>query len=505
MKKLISVLLIIALISGVLISCGDNSGTTEKTDANADGNIPAAGENQEGAENTAQTERLKPDLPEKDFEGYTFTFFAHRIDYAGDWVGDGDPRELVAEMNDAGKEVENGEPINDAVYKRNLTIKEKYNINIKMLTSPDDVGTLKKAVKAGDSAYDAAVIFNNLVPGVVTSNLLVNVEELNYIDLDKPWWDPAVKSMSIANQNYLMAGDLLILDNEATTGIMFNKDLLAQLAIELPYDMVKSGKWTMDAMNNIIKGTARDLNGDGIMDKEDRWGFSVSTDTLHALLVSGGGSLAEKDADDIPYMSFTSEKNMAIIGKAMNLMYNPEYVVNVHGRDAEFPAYTMFEENKFVFYWMRMRVVERFRGMEANFGIIPMPKFDENQEKYLSVVNPYTGVLLGVPKSADDLDRVSIILEALSAESKYTLQPAYYDVALQRKYVRDNESGEMLDIIFGSRVYDIGGVYSFGNVFIDFIELSRKNNRDVISYYEKKIGAMNKAIDKTVEAFRSMD
>ena len=499
MKKfisLISFILIIVLISGMLISCGGGK-PSEKTDTNVENNIPAAEDNKNAAEDNANA-RIEPDLPEKDFDGYTFTFFAHRIDYAGDWVGDGDPRELVAEE-------ENGEPINDAVYKRNRAIEAKYNINIRMLTNSDDVGTLKKAVKAADKTYDAAVIFNNLVPGVVTANLLVNVEELNYIDLDKPWWDPAVKSMSIANQNYLMAGDLLILDNEATTGIMFNKDLLAQLAIDLPYDMVKTGKWTMDAMNNIIKGAAMDLNGDGIMNKEDRWGFSVSTDTLHALLVSGGGSLAIKDENDIPYMCFTNEKNLAIINKAMDLMYNPEYVINVHGRDVEFPAYSMFEENKFVFYWMRMRVVERFRGMEANFGIIPMPKFDEAQDKYYSVVNPYTGVMLGVPKSAEDLDRVSIILEALSAESKYTLQPAYYDIVLQRKYVRDDESSEMLDIIFDSRVYDIGGVYSFGNVFIDFIELSRKNDRNVISYYDKKIGAMNKAIDKVVDAFQTMD
>jgi len=495
MKKIIfiiSVIFVAALLSGILLSCGDS-----KPNENNDGNNNAVEpDNQGDGEDTAQA-RIEPDLPDKDFEGYTFTFFAHQINYAGDWVGDGDPRELVSEEED-------GEPINDAVYKRNRTIEAKYNIDIKMITNSDDVGTLRKAVNSGDDIYDAAVMFNNLVPGVVTANLLVNIEDLPYVDLSKPWWDPAVNSMSIANKNYLMAGDLLILDNEATSGLMFNKDLMADLEIELPYKLVNEGKWTMDAMNEMIKDTAADLNGDGKMDKNDRWGFGASTDTLHALLVSGGGSLAVKNEDDIPYMSFTDQKNLAIIDKAMNLMYNPEYVVNLHGRDVEFPMHAMFEENKFVFVWIRMRVVEFFRGMEANFGIIPMPKYDEAQKNYYSVVNPYTGVMLGVPKSAQDLERVSIILEALSAESRYTLQPAYYDVVLQRKYMRDDESSEMLDIIFNSRVYDIGGVYSFGNVFIDFIELSRKNDRNVMSYYEKKIGAMEKAIDKVVDTFQSM-
>jgi len=151
-----------------------------------------------------------------------------------------------------------------------------------------------------------------------------------------------------------------------------------------------------------------------------------------------------------------------------------------------------------------MRVVEKFRGMEANFGIVPLPKFDEAQTQYYSVVNPYTGVLLGVPKSVQDLERTSIILEAMAAESRYTLQPAYYDVVLQRKYTRDDESQEMLDIIFGNRIYDIGAVYSFGNVFLDFIALCNKSNRDVVSYYDKKSGAMQKAIDKLVALIDTM-
>jgi len=143
--------------------------------------------------------------------------------------------------------------------------------------------------------------------------------------------------------------------------------------------------------------------------------------------------------------------------------------------------------------------------MEANFGILPLPKFDEDQKNYYSVVNPYTGVMLGVPKSASELERVSIILEAMCAESKYTLQPAYYDIVLQRKYTRDEESSEMLDIIFNSRVYDIGSVYSFGNVFLDYIALCNKSDRNVVSYYEKKMGAMERAIDKVVDTFQSMD
>jgi len=505
MKKFISLLSIIslllsaALISGILISCGSNSPANME---NTDNNISADNQDgeQSGDENKTDA-RIEPELPEMDFGGYAFTFLAHLYD-GDDWVSTV-PLEILAEE-------EMGEPVNDAVFKRNLKIKEKYNIDIKMVAVSDESGTMKKAVAAGDDVYDAAVMFNNNIPGIVTAGVLTNIANLPYIDLSKPWWDPAANSMSIDNKNYLLAGDLLILDNEATNAMLFNKDLIADLGLEMPYKLAGEGKWTMDRLNEYIKGAAADLNGDGkITPEDDRWGLIAFNDTLHAFLVAGGGALAVKDENDLPQIDFTSQRNLAVIEKSMDIMYNADDVLNVQSRTASADwskiFYGAFEENRALFMWIRMRVVEKYRGMEANFGIIPMPKFDEAQENYCSVVNPYTGVMLGVPKSASEFERISIILEALAAESKYTLQPAYYDIVLQRKYARDEESSEMLDIIFNSRVYDIGSVYSFGNVFLDFIALCNRSDRNIASYYDKNIGKMERAIDKVVDTLESMD
>ena len=509
-KKIISLMLIAAMLAGILISCGN---TQKSPEGATDGNDnAAAADNTDtgtaGDEGKIDENRINPELPDTDFGGYTFTFLAHLYE-GDDWVGT-EPFELVAERQD-GKEVQNGEPINDAVYKRNLKIKEKYNINIKMIAESDEKGAVDKAVKAGDSLYDAVLMFNNNIPGIVTGDLLTNVKNLPYINLDKPWWDPAVNAMSIANKNFLLGGDLLILDNEATNVLLFNKELMASTGMDLPYNLAKEGKWTMDRFIEYMRGASSDLNGDGKMDwKNDRWGFVAFNDTLHALFVGGGGALAAKNEDDLPYMDFTSPRNISVLEKVMDIMYNKEEVLNVQSdisvvADWTPAFYNSFPEGRALFQWARLRVVEKYRGMEAEFGILPMPKFDETQENYYSAVNPYTGVLLGVPKNADNLERISIILEALAAESKYTLQPAYYDIVLQRKYVRDDESSEMLDIIFNSRTYDIGSVYSFGSVFTDFIALCNQSNRNVTSFYEKKSGPMGRAIDKVVGIVESMD
>jgi ABC-type glycerol-3-phosphate transport system substrate-binding protein len=507
MKKIISLMLIMALLAGILIACGEKSGNTGDKDKETKSD--SSGTEQNDAESD-QDVKILPELPDVTYDKFTFTFLAHKGDEGWDWIVP-EPRELVAELNEAGQEIENSEPINDAVYKRNSIIKEKYGIEIKMFADGNEPSILKKTVNAGDSTYDAVMIYNNNVPGVVTGNLLMEVSELPYLDLSKPWWDPGVNAMSVANKQFLLAGDLLILDNEATNAIIFNKDLMQNLGIELPYVLAKEGKWTMDKLIEMTKGTETDLNGDGVLKfADDRFSLMVFNDTLQALLVAGGGTFAAKDENDIPYMSFAEPRNLSVLEKAMDLMYtnaNPG-VLNIQKiGQAQWPNayYDTFQEDRALFMWIRMRVVEKFRGMESNFGILPMPKYDEAQSDYCSLVNPYTGVMLGVPKTTGDPERTSVILEALSAESKYTLRPAYYETVLTRKYMRDEESEEMLDIIFGSQVYDIGGVYSFGGVFGDFNSLANKEDRNIISYYEKKIAAMDKAIAKVVDQFENMD
>ena len=502
--RIIFLILVIMLVISILVSCGNKEGDNSAANDNDNNNSAV---NDVIVEEKQEEVKILPELPDVTFDGHVFTFLSHQEGVAGwDWVTM-DPRELFAEE-------ETGDPINDAVYTRNAIIEEKYDIKIEMVTNTDERSLLRKTVNAGDDAYDAVIIYNNNVPGTITADLLMEISYLPHIDLSKPWWDPSVNSMSVANKQFLLAGDLLILDNEATNGIIFNKDLMADLGMELPYNMVKEGKWTMDKMLELTKGAEADLNGDGVLDYDsDRFGFMVFNDTLQALLVAGGGAFAQKDKDDIPYMSFAEPKNLNVLEKAMNLMFkndNPS-VFNVQSVDAGTgnatwmrAYYDTFQENRALFMWIRMRVVEAFRGMDANFGIIPMPKYDEAQPNYCSLVNPYTGVLMGVPKSAGDLERTSIILESLSAESKYTLQPAYYDIALNRKFTRDEESSEMLDIIFSSRVYDIGGVYSFGSVFSDFNTLASNQDRNIMSYYEKKSASMENAIAKLVATFETI-
>jgi len=111
----------------------------------------------------------------------------------------------------------------------------------------------------------------------------------------------------------------------------------------------------------------------------------------------------------------------------------------------------------------------------------------------------------GVHKYAIPTFQKIHILEALSAESKYTLRPAYYDVTLKTKMARDEDSSDMLDIIFRNRVWDIGEISNFGDFGWQLIALSMKNDSNIASLFEKRQGAMQKDIDKAIGKFEALD
>jgi hypothetical protein len=164
----------------------------------------------------------------------------------------------------------------------------------------------------------------------------------------------------------------------------------------------------------------------------------------------------------------------------------------------------MFGNNQALFYMQIMELVVRLRAMEIDFGVLPYPKLDASQENYYSTVGSWHSGFICVPIGQEDQSRTGAILEALAAESMYTLLPAYYDIALKGKLVRDEESEEMLDLIFGSKVFDLGWIYQIGNYNEEIMNQLRNNRRDFTSMYERGHGRAERNIERINEAFENI-
>jgi hypothetical protein len=109
------------------------------------------------------------------------------------------------------------------------------------------------------------------------------------------------------------------------------------------------------------------------------------------------------------------------------------------------------------------------KDTEFTYGVLPVPKYDERQEFYRtwthSVGSCYS-VVSAIPDEQTEL--VGNILEAMAILSHQKLKPAYYDTMLTSRNIRDEESAEMLDLIFQNRIYDMAMYFAtlgLDNVF----------------------------------------
>jgi len=95
--------------------------------------------------------------------------------------------------------------------------------------------------------------------------------------------------------------------------------------------------------------------------------------------------------------------------------------------------------------------------------------------------------------------------ELLAYESLMTTMPAYYDVLLTGKLARDDESVEMLNIIFSNIVYDMGmNYFGFDTGFMALFYMipfmiGRDKSTDLASYYSKNEKAANTMINRLFE------
>jgi len=500
MKKII-ICLVLAAALVFLAACG--GGPDQDKIANTA--EPDAGVSESGAEPDAgqPEERRYPDLEARDFGGHDFRFLTRSLAHNPDWVGL-DHRDIYAEK-------ENGDIINDAVYIRNKKIEEKYNIIISETVTKDFIGDTRKTIKAGEDIYDVVCPHISEVAPLAQEGNFIDLFKIPGMDLSEPWWNQGcIRDLSIIRKLFVIQGDLLILDNDALEVMIFSKTLIKDNGFGSPYDMVKNGEWTIDVLIEMSKAVSRDLNGDGQMYiKDDLFGCIVVAGSSNSFMVAGNEKVAAKDENDLPVITFGSERGYRVLDAISRLMLDENSVVHLHRYEGQFPIYEeqvkMFSENRALFSWIRMRIVESLRAMETDFGIIPLPKLDKQQEKYITNNNPINGAGLSVPNTAGNLERTGMILEDLCAESRYILQPAYYELNLRGKFVRDDESQEMLDIILNNTAYDIGYINNFGGFQEVILRYGQNKKTDYASAFEQYKTRMQNDIEKTIAAYASID
>lgn len=231
--------------------------------------------------------------------------------------------------------------------------------------------------------------------------------------------------------------------------VFFNKTIAENAALPDLYQIVRDGKWTLDKMDELIEIVCGDVNGDGRTDiKNDILGYS--TGVLTWTMYGAGGEIYSKNADGVIEYNGISEKTVNIIERIAAIFSdtNKYYTAwSISGVS----QYHALMSNNLLFAQMNMMEAENIREMESDYGIIPAPKYAE-EDDYISILycdcEPMT-----IPKTVSDAERAGVILENICALTSFYVDEVYINDMAERKLIRDKDSLEMVRLIYDSPIY----------------------------------------------------
>jgi len=494
-SKILLLALSVLLTIGLLAACADDAGSNNQQ-TEAQDNDPTEGINGNGHDETPA--KILPNLPEGlDLGGVQFRLLLEETE-GHDWAVSG----VMAEA-------ETGAPLNDAAFRRNEYVTNKLNFEIVYTTQPVYTltsGDVRRSVQAGTNDFDAVIIRQMEVASLITTGSIIELSHVPYLDFDKPWWDNNImEQLSIDGRQFAMFGDFIVAANDAIRILMFNKQLHRDLGLSNLYELVKEGRWTLDAFYEMSRGASADLTGDGTMGTEDRYGLLMQRGSVVCFMIGTGVNTVSKNANDLPYVSIGDERSLIALNRIHQIMAVPDLVIF----DTAFPnewadLQIAFENGQGLFFGEVMQLAERMRGTELDFGVLPFPKLDEHQANYYSFVDSWCMNHIVIPVTNDNLEQTGQILEALSAESYYTVRPAYYDIMLTGQFVRDEESVMMLDIILENKLVSLDEIFNWG-IFGAISPALTAPSPDFVSVIERVMARTETMIERTVDAILDLD
>ena len=411
----------------------------------------------------------------------------------------------VVPNKDFSAEALNGNVLNDAIYNRNMAIQDKYNFTINASHYSDsNISTMvNNSNKAGDNAYHLVEVNGAYSMSMALNGQLYNLEALEYVNLDKPYWNSMIlEGSSIEGKNYFAYSDANIHAYGATPCVLFNKEMLASFQLGDIYKIVTDGKWTFDTMSTMIQTVTGDLNGDGVITKDDRLGYIANNFCVDCFISGTGYRMIPKNADDLPVLNVEDEKFYNIIDGIKKLCSeeNGTFLIDRTSTATEAREYwteEAFVADRALFVGGNLKWAERLRAMENDFGIVPLPKYDENQENYAVHFQANVGASMSVPSGNTDVVKISKVLEDIAYDSYLHVMPAYTEIVLEGQSVRDEESIVSLNIIRNSYYSDLG--FMLGNYNIAILTQMRQvvtNNLDCASMLQKVMRVYNSALKK---------
>ncbi len=487
--RFICLLLSAFVLLPLFAACAENAGTVSDTTAAAPSETAA----------DAETDRSEtPDsLPAGlDFEGASYRILVRDDQFLPEFYA----------------EEASGDVVEDAIYNRNASVEERLNVTVEIVRgapSSDymtELSNIRKTVTSGDDAYEMIAGYSVHVVKLMAEGLFVNLNEIEYLDFSQPWWPESIQNeMTFNGSLYFMTGDICMTTISKALCMYFNKNIAESRNIGSLYDTVNTGKWTFDTYLSVTKDIYEDLDGNSQADDNDLYGTVMTPyNSVDAFIPAFHQDITVMGDDGYPVLAFNTERMVSVVERIYSLLYETTGVhVPRNSLEDAATMFKMFKADQALFIMWEFTATDELRSMESDFGIIPYPKWDDAQESYGTYMQD-GHTLLCVPITNTNLAMTGAVTEALAAESYRFVTPAYFEVALQVKYSRDDESVAMLQLVKDSIKYNFGYVYLVDAFWVMRTLMNSNGNKgsaDFASYYAKNEKAFNNTLTKMIEKY----
>jgi len=467
-KTFISLALCAAMLVPMLVSCTKGNISPGSTD------IP---------ENVTPGETLTSVPYDLKFEGETFTVLCREDNEYGLYL-----HEITADQSES-------DPVNQAVYERNLRVEERFGIDLEIHDIPGAwtqaesfIELFRNSVMSASGKFDLIMSQQAYMCDLGLSELYLNFYDIPYIreDINNVYFFAEnVSELTVNDTLYFLVGDYSLTFWEYIYVMYFNKQTVEDEKLEDIYQLVRSDNWTIDKCIELSKGLYSDLDGDGRTGVNDRYAYITDFEnTADALFSHFDVQSTGHDEEGNVVMAMDQGKMVSVLEK-MIAFYNTKDVFThkTSSTDTAVPFDTIFTENRALFYPERLERARTYRDSGTSFGIVPFPKWNAEQEGYYTQAQNAYSVAV-IPMDAKDTAMSGAVLDVLSAISYDTVTPAFFDSALQSGFGRDEESAQMLDLIREGIRINFGYFYynELGTGGIIRLLLNKKNS-NFVSYY----------------------
>lgn len=433
-QKNVALCLLVAMLTSMAVSCG--SGDTKET----------TGTDTDTTTTVQETETEKqPYVP--------------TMSYGGAEVHILTPKSTTALIYLFADE-ENGDKLNDGVYQRNFMTEEWLGIDLTWEADceiGDLAGLVQNAVLAGDDAYQ--IVLADSMRGntaMVSGGMLLDMNTVESLDFSHEYWNAsALQELTIDGKTYF-AKSAYTLPNAAV--VVFNKQMVTDMSLDVPYTLVREGTWTLDVFASMVEQGVLDLDGDGKMTINDQYGLTCMQDyPLDCFLYACGQTMVKLNDEGRMEVALYNDDSVSMYEKLYKLL-NEGNKTFMWGWGAAEDKQLNMDSGRTLFEMYRTNELYQLRDCDLDYGIVPYPKLNEAQENYS--MNDYSR-LLCIPVTVAEPEMVGQTCEMLGYYSEEYVYPAYYGSLLEGKVARDEDTIEMLSLVFDSVIYD-GGMSYFG-------------------------------------------